>query len=246
MTRIQRRASRVSTTMCILAGLTLAACGGSDSSGPNGPDDGLSPGEGVAVSGTTPISLDGGSTGTENVLVLVDTGLTSISAKTNYTVTATGTGAAGAVSAPATALVPLTDAATSTAPNASAPVLDIGYGMRLNARNRSRFAGGIRGARAAFQAGTALPRGMSRSISVAAPAVGDLLTLNVGMGACSPLENRGTRIVAIGSQSIIVSDTLNPAGGFTTADFQRFAARFDTLVYPLDIANFGSPADMSK
>lgn len=246
MTTIQRRASRVSTALAILAGMTLAACGGSDSSGPNGPDDGLSPGEGVAISGATPLSVDGGTTGTENVLVIVDTGLASISAKTSYTVTATGTGAAGAVSAPATALVPLTSAALDAAPSASAPVLDIGFGMRLNARNRSRFAGRISGARAAFQSGTALPRGMSRSISVAAPAVGDLLTLNVGMGACSPVENRGGRIVAIGSQSIIVSDTLNPAGGFSTADFQRFAARFDTLVYPLDIANFGTPADIDQ
>jgi len=246
MTTIQRRASRVSTALAILAGMTLAACGGSDSSGPNGPDDGLSPGEGVAISGATPLSVDGGTTGTENVLVIVDTGLASISAKTSYTVTATGTGAAGAVSAPATALVPLTNAALDAAPSASAPVLDIGFGMRLNARNRSRFAGRISGARAAFQSGTALPRGMSRSISVAAPAVGDLLTLNVGMGACSPVENRGGRIVAIGSQSIIVSDTLNPAGGFSTADFQRFAARFDTLVYPLDIANFGTPADIDQ
>ena len=246
MTTIHRRAPRVSTTLAILAGMTLAACGGSDSSGPNGPDDGLSPGESVAISGATPLSIDGGTTGTENVLVIVDTGLASISAKTSYTVTATGTGAAGAVSAPATALVPLTSAALDAAPSASAPVLDIGFGMRLNARNRSRFAGRISGARAAFQSGTALPRGMSRSISVAAPAVGDLLTLNVGMGACSPVENRGGRIVAIGSQSIIVSDTLNPAGGFSTADFQRFAARFDTLVYPLDIANFGTPADIDQ
>ena len=246
MTTIQRRASRVSTALAILAGMTLAACGGSDSSGPNGPDDGLSPGEGVAISGATPLSVDGGTTGTENVLVIVDTGLASISAKTSYTVTATGTGAAGAVSAPATALVPLTNAALDAVPSASVPVLDIGFGMRLNARNRSRFAGRISGARAAFQSGTALPRGMSRSISVAAPAVGDLLTLNVGMGACSPVENRGGRIVAIGAQSIIVSDTLNPAGGFSTADFQRFAARFDTLVYPLDIANFGTPADIDQ
>ena len=246
MTTIHRRAPRVSTALAFLAGMTLAACGGSDSSGPNGPDDGLSPGEGVAISGATPLSVDGGTTGTENVLVIVDTGLASISAKTSYTVTATGTGAAGAVSAPATALVPLTNAALDAAPSASAPVLDIGFGMRLNSRNRSRFAGRISGARAAFQSGTALPRGMSRSISVAAPAVGDLLTLNVGMGACSPVENRGGRIVAIGSQSIIVSDTLNPAGGFSTADFQRFAARFDTLVYPLDIANFGTPADIDQ
>ena len=149
MTTTQRRARRVSTSLAILAGLTLAACGGSDSSGPNGPDDGLSPGEGVAISGATPLSIDGGTTGTENVLVIVDTGLASISDKTPYTVTATGTGAAGAVSAPASTLVPLTDAAKSAAPSAGAPVLDIGYGMRLNARNRARFAGRFGGARSA-------------------------------------------------------------------------------------------------
>jgi hypothetical protein len=50
--------------------------------------------------------------------------------------------------------------------------------------------------------------------------------------------------VAIGTQSVVLSDTQNPAGGFSTADFQRFAARFDTLVYPLSVENFGAPADI--
>ena len=57
---------------------------------------------------------------------------------------------------------------------------------------------------------------------------------------------RGARVVAIGTQSIVLADTLNPTGGFTTADYQRFAARFDTLVYPLDVTNFGAPADIDK
>ena len=246
MTMIERRALRVHSSLVILAGLTFAACGGSDAAGPNGGNGGLSPGGGVPVSGTTPVSLDGGSTGTENVLVIVDTGLTSISAKTSYTVTATGTGAAGAVSGPATALIPLAPAAKAAAPSVGAPVLDIGYGMRLNARNRARFTGRFGAARSAFQSRTALPTGMSRSTAAAAPAVGDLLTLNVGQGVCTPIENRGARVVAIGSQSIIVSDTLTPPGGFSTADYQRFAARFDTLVYPIDIANFGTPADIDQ
>jgi hypothetical protein len=242
MTTIHRRALRVRRTLAVLAGLTLAAC--KDSSGPN--DNGfLEPGQGAAVSGTTPLTIDGGSTGTENVLVIVDTGLASISAKTNYQVTTTGTSAAGAVSGPATALIPLTEAAPA-APGASAPTLDIGYGMRLNARNRARFAGGFRAVRAAYESGTALPRGISRSLSVAAPQVGDIFTVNVGQGACSPTVIRGARVVAIGAQSIVLSDTLNPSGGFSTADFQRFAARFDTLVYPIDVANFGTPADIDK
>jgi len=45
----------------------------------------------------------------------------------------------------------------------------------------------------------------------------------------------------------VVADTLNPtANGFTTADYNSFAARFDTLVNPLDVTNFGQPTDIDK
>jgi len=244
MTTIHR-ARRVHCGLAIIGALSLAACGGSDSTGvnTNGP---LSPGQGTPVNGTSALTIDGGSTGMENVLVVVDTGLASISAKTNYTVTTTGTGPAGAVSAPATALIPLTQATPTAAPSATAPTLDIGYGMRLNARTAARFAGKFRAARSAFESGSAPPRGMSRSLGVVAPQVGDIVTVNVSQATCSPSVNRGARVVAIGAQSIVLSDTLNPTGGFSTSDYQRFAARFDTLVYPLDVANFGTPADIDK
>ena len=247
MTMIHRRAVRVRSTLAVAAGLTLAACGSNDSTGltPT-PDSGLlAPGQSATLNGTKTLTLEGGSTGTENVLVVVDTGITSVSAQATYQVATTGTGAAGAVSAPATALVPLT-ATRALAPSPSAPVIDIGYGMRLNARNRPRFATGFQAARLAFRSGTALPRGMSRSVAAAVPQVGDIFTLNVSTSTCSSSQIRGARVMAIGSQSIVLSDTLNPAGGFTTADFQRFAARFDTLVHPLNVTNFGAPADIDQ
>jgi hypothetical protein len=241
------RAVRVRSVLCLATGLTLAGCGGQDSSGPNG-DNGLTPGQGSILSSSGPLKLEGGTTGTENVLVLVDTGLSAIATKSSYSVTTTGTGVAGAVSAPATALVPQREVApgatSSESPSARAPALDIGYGMRLNARSRARFAGGFHAARSAFRSGTARPPGMSRSVSVADPQIGDVVTVNVGQEPCSPSVSRGARVVAIGTQSIVLSDTLNPKGGFSTADYQRFAARFDTLVYPLDVANFGTPADI--
>jgi hypothetical protein len=247
MTTIDRRALRVRSALSILAGLALAACGGSDSLGINGTDGSLAPGQGAPVNGASALTVDGGSTGTENVLVVVDTGLASISAKTNYTVTTPGSGPPGGVSAPATALVPLTDAVRAEIPSASAPVLDISYGMRLNTRSRRRFAGGFQAARSAYQAGTALPPGMSRSVAAAVPQVGDIVTVNVQTdSACTAIVKRGARVVAISAQSIVLSDTLNPSGGFSTADYQRFAARFDTLVYPVDVANFGAPADIDK
>jgi len=77
--------------------------------------------------------------------------------------------------------------------------------------------------------------------------LGDLISLNVnGNDACSNAVYHSARVVAIGSHAIILSDTLNPKGGFSTADFQRYAARFDTLVYPLDVGNFGEPTDIDK
>lgn len=78
-------------------------------------------------------------------------------------------------------------------------------------------------------------------------AVGDLVKLNVnGDSSCNGAVYHTARVVAISNKAIILSDTLNPRNGFTTADYQRFATRFDTLVYPLDVANFGEPLDIDK
>ena len=55
---------------------------------------------------------------------------------------------------------------------------------------------------------------------------------------------RTFRVEAVGSQAIVLADTANPVNGFTRADYQRFAARFDTLVYPLDVGNFDAPSDI--
>jgi hypothetical protein len=54
----------------------------------------------------------------------------------------------------------------------------------------------------------------------------------------------GFKVAAVGAKSIVLADTLNPANGFSAQDYARFAARFDTLVYPLDVGNFGTPSDI--
>ena len=75
--------------------------------------------------------------------------------------------------------------------------------------------------------------------------IGDLVRLNVnGEENCTNGIYHIARLVAIGEKSMIFADTLNPAGGFTTADYQRYAAKFDTLVYPLDEGAFGTPTDI--
>ena len=247
MTTMQSRAPRVSRLFRAAAAMALAACGSQDASGPGGTPGvtTLNPGQVVAVPKGTTVTLEGGSTGTENVLVVVDTGLQSVSAKTNWQVSATGVGAAGAVSGPATALLPSEGLAAARSGSIE-PTVDIGFGMRLNARNRQRFVGGFRAARSAFASRTAVPPGMSRSIGIVDPKLGDIFTINVALSACGSSVNRAARVVAIGTQSIVLADTLNPTGGFTATDYQRFAARFDTLVYPLEVANFGAPADIDQ
>jgi hypothetical protein len=76
--------------------------------------------------------------------------------------------------------------------------------------------------------------------------VGDLVRLNVnGEENCTNGIYHIARVVAIGDKSLIFADTLNPAGGgFTPSDYQRYAAKFDTLVYPLDVGAFGAPSDI--
>ncbi|MDB4898557.1 MAG: Peptidase hyicolysin [Gemmatimonadetes bacterium] len=78
-------------------------------------------------------------------------------------------------------------------------------------------------------------------------AVGDLVLLNVeGDSACTSPKMHVAQVMAIGDKSIIFADTLNPKGGFTTADYQNYAAKFDTLIYPLDVSAFGAPTDIDN
>jgi hypothetical protein len=124
------------------------------------------------------------------------------------------------------------------------PTLDFGIAARLNARARPRL-------RSLFQAARLpSPAGRRASLIPSSAQVGDIVTFNVSADPnadpCTSIVNHPARIVAIGTKAIIAVDTLNPAGGFATADYQRFAANFDTLVYPLDVANFGAPTDIDQ
>lgn len=80
----------------------------------------------------------------------------------------------------------------------------------------------------------------------AVPAVNDIIKLNAqALQGCTNSTVKAGRVKAVGTRSIVVADTLNPAGGYSDADYQSVAATFDTLVYPLDVENFGTPTDIS-
>jgi len=92
----------------------------------------------------------------------------------------------------------------------------------------------------------AAPRGISAIVGVPpTPVVGSVISLNGNAtSACGTPQPHGATIVAVSTRAIIAVDTLVPPNGFTNADYQNFAAAFDTLIYPLDTLNFGAPTDI--
>jgi len=79
------------------------------------------------------------------------------------------------------------------------------------------------------------------------PALGTFFKLNAnGNDACTNRQNHTARIAAVSNAAIIAVDSLAPAGGFTDAEYAGFAATFDTLIFPLDTAAYGAPADLDN
>jgi hypothetical protein len=76
------------------------------------------------------------------------------------------------------------------------------------------------------------------------PTIGALMDLNVSSDACTNPDLRTGEVVAIGTNIIIIADTMNPVNGPTTADYEAIADTFDLLVYPTIQGNFGEFEDI--
>lgn len=85
--------------------------------------------------------------------------------------------------------------------------------------------------------------GARRAITPGVPAVNDLWSLNVASGCSGSLDLRTGRVRTVSARTIVVADTANPAGGFTTAQYDSIALEFDSIAYPTLTANFGAPTD---
>jgi hypothetical protein len=90
--------------------------------------------------------------------------------------------------------------------------------------------------RAADADGQLIPAGV--------PTVGDLWNLNVAIGCSGARDERVGQVRSVSQHAIIVSDTTNPPGGFTTAQYDSIALEFDSLAYAVNAANFGAPTDL--
>lgn len=130
--------------------------------------------------------------------------------------------------------------------NVSSSALDAGDAFHMEMLQRdTRLGNSLRG-----RAGTLVERAGRRgggprlTITPNTPTVGDLWNLNVASGCSGALDTRVGRVVSIGQHVIVVADTTNPAGGFTTAQYDSIRLEFDSLAYPVDTANFGGPTDL--
>lgn len=96
----------------------------------------------------------------------------------------------------------------------------------------------------------AAQRGMSRILGVPAnPTVGSIVDVNASVSGnlCTSVrQTRGARVAAVFPHTIVLIDTLAPAGGYTTEELASFGQQFDTLGYDLGVANFGAPSDIDN
>jgi hypothetical protein len=82
------------------------------------------------------------------------------------------------------------------------------------------------------------------ALAASAMSVGDSIDLNTTTSCGGTASVRTGVVRSVGQHVIIVADTANPAGGFTTAQYDSIAMEFDSIAYPVDSANFGAPTDL--
>lgn len=220
--------------------LVVAAC---HDGGPTPPNGAIGVGESFAVSGAQSVRLEPGASDGQYVAVVVNTS-TATGATETFSLRGSGISAPAAMS-----LLPPDLPIATQVPVPAAPTLDRAFEGRLRDLERRELAPRWAAARATFTNVTAsAPHFTPTPRHIALPStvqVGDMVTVNVnGVESCTnPIYHRA-RVAAIGTHSIVLADSLNPTGGFTDADYARYAARFDTLVYPLDVGTFGEPSDI--
>ena len=159
---------------------------------------------------------------------------------------ATGLKRAAVAPAPAPAPSPVVGALRT----AGTPRPDEEFHSRLRMREERELAPLAVRARGAM-AGSAEPGALMNAVPGTVK-VGDLVTINASPTyACSfptddarKQDTRVGRIAAITQKAIVVADTLNPAGGFTSDEYLELGRIFDTLVSPVNDRVFGTPNDI--
>jgi hypothetical protein len=145
----------------------------------------------------------------------------------------------GTTAAAASSLSSIRKKRSAVAPRTALLMQDQGFETRLRELSSRDLTPKMQPARQARSRAGGMPK------LKALVQLGDALQLNTNaLVSCANPQIRTGRVVAISNRAILVADTANPAGGFTDADYRSIGDAFDTLVYPLDIQNFGEPSDI--
>jgi hypothetical protein len=106
--------------------------------------------------------------------------------------------------------------------------------------------------------GRAVRRHMAAAPPAAAPSVGTCKPQTVGQlcafivcdtVTCATTQQVGAVLTTLGTHVAIFVDTLAPDaahGGLNSADYDSLANTFDSRLYPLDVANFGTVGDIDS
>ncbi len=124
-------------------------------------------------------------------------------------------------------------------------VPDDAFESALRARERAEVPKRIESARSWMQARRNVVAAATQAAAV--PAVGDLLNLNVNSrDFCQNPDIRTGRVAAVTDKAVVVSDTANPPGGFSDAEYRSIGVTFDTLIDPVDRGAFGAVTDVDN
>lgn len=180
------------------------------------------------------LCLGGLSSAAEYVLIPFNSSTTSSAAAVPITLTGTGTSAS--IAPPAMSAMSMLSDGRALQPRAqSQRPSDLALRQREQRELPFSLAKSQRSTRARL---TGIP---------ANPSVGSIVELNAnGTGnlCTAPKQLRGARVAAVLPHTLILIDTLAPAGGFTDADLLALGTAFDTLGYAVDTLNFGAPTDI--
>jgi hypothetical protein len=220
-----------------MAVIALAAAACTNGNEPKNPS--LTVGQIQPNTNVTSQTFAGGASGADYVLTASNLS-TSFPTTLSVTFTAHGTDAA----APAAKSITADGATLLRSVTGSAPQPNEDFDAMMRRREITALTPRFDRARQWFNSRSTNVGGLSRMTIPSSVVVGDKISLNVSLDACANPDIRRGRVVAITQKAIIVADTANPIGGYTDAEYAAVGATFDTLVAPLDEANFGTAGDL--
>jgi hypothetical protein len=137
-----------------------------------------------------------------------------------------------------------------TAPLAAAATAPASSGQRSTAVEFDRFLRHAAASRRYEAPAAAAPRlARAPALQVVPPTLGSLRTFKVcGNLTCSTaaFKTVGARVQSLGAHIAVYVDTLAPANGLITADFDALRTVFDSRLYPVDTAAFGREPDVDS